>query len=297
MKKQFILGTDWWTDCDDAVALRIISHYIHADKIELLGIIINGCMEHSVASVDGFLTIDGIQNIPLGLDTTATDFGGNPPYQKRLAAHASAYTSNEQAEDAVRLYRKLLANATQPVEMIEIGYLQAFAALLQSGADDISDKTGIELIQEKVNKVWVMAGKWSEEGGKENNFCRNARSRKAGAYFCQYCPVPVTFLGYEVGDTVITGGQLPKDDPLYQALCDHTSVNGRSSWDPMLTLMAIIGDENEAGYDVVKGHARVDAETGANYFSIDENGPHQYVIKKYEDAYYAQSINNIIEKR
>ena len=44
--------------------------------------------------------------------------------------------------------------------------------------------------------------------------------------------------------------------------CDDGSHNGRSSWDPML--MALIGDEHEAGYDVVTGYASVDAEDGAN---------------------------------
>ena len=25
MKRKMILGTDWWTDCDDAVAVRILA--------------------------------------------------------------------------------------------------------------------------------------------------------------------------------------------------------------------------------------------------------------------------------
>ena len=26
--KNFILGTDWWTDCDDAVALRLLTRAV-----------------------------------------------------------------------------------------------------------------------------------------------------------------------------------------------------------------------------------------------------------------------------
>lgn len=292
--RDIILGTDWWTDCDDAVALRIICNSIKKQLINVKGIIVNACMEYSVASLDGFLTREGIQGIPIGLDRDATDFGGEPPYQRRLSVYAGNYKQNADAEDAVRLYRKILASAEGPVELVEIGYLQAVVALFKSMPDDISEKTGMQLVREKVRKIWVMAGKWDRDGEEENNFCRNERSRTAAHDFCVLAPVPVTFLGWEVGNTVITGGKLSHSDYLYQVLCDHGSDNGRSSWDPMLTLMAVIGDEGKAGYTVERGVASVDSATGANYFKKDENGPHQYVKKKYEDGYYEEQINCFI---
>ena len=141
--KNIILGTDWWTDCDDAVALRMLCRAVKRREIRLLGICINACMEHTVPSVDGFLTLEGTAGIPLGIDLLATDFGGNPPYQARLAPYASAYKNNGDAEDIVRLYRRLLASATEPVEIVEIGYLQGFTAFMRSTGDDISPKSGL----------------------------------------------------------------------------------------------------------------------------------------------------------
>ena len=141
-----------------------------------------------------------------------------------------------------------------------------------------------------------MAGKWDKDGEKENNFCRNERSRVAGKKFCELCPVEVTFLGWEVGLDVLTGGELAEDDLLHQILVAHGSGKGRCSWDPMLTLMALVGDEEKAGYDTVCGKATLDGETGANYFEVGENGPHKYVIKKHENDYYKNMINNIIKK-
>ena len=41
--RRFILGTDWWTDCDDAVALRMLTRAHRAGEIRLLGIALNGC--------------------------------------------------------------------------------------------------------------------------------------------------------------------------------------------------------------------------------------------------------------
>ena len=192
--RKFILGTDWWTDCDDCVALRLMSRAHKAGEAELLGVIINAAMEHSAASLDGFLSLDGITGIPIGIDADATDFGRRPPYQARLAPHAVRCKSNDDAEEAVKLYRRLLANTDGDIEIIEIGYLQAFAALLLSPPDEISDLNGLELVRKKVTRVWVMAGKWDKDGERENNFARNARSISGGKITLDFCPVPITFL-------------------------------------------------------------------------------------------------------
>ena len=123
----------------------------------------------------------------------------------------------------------------------------------------------------------------------------NSRTRLAGKEFCELCPVPITFLGWEIGFGVITGSKLKDGDILKQVLVDHGSGKGRHSWDPMLTLMALIGDEEKAGYDTVQGHATVDAETGANYFANTPDGLHTYVIKKFENSYYSDAIDELID--
>ena len=78
--RNILLGTDWWTDCDDAVAVRLLVRAAKAEKIRLLGIGINACMEYSVASLTGFLRAEGASGIPLGIDLDATDFGKNQPF-------------------------------------------------------------------------------------------------------------------------------------------------------------------------------------------------------------------------
>ena len=292
--KKVILGTDWWTDCDDAVALRVISKFVKAGKAELIGIGINACMEYSAASVIGFLKAEGLCDIPVGIDHTAVDFGGTPRYQKNLAEKYCPDVKNEDVPDAVRLYRRLLAESNEKVEILEIGFLQVMVGVLKSGADDISDKTGIELVRDKVSKLWVMAGKWDADGEKEHNFCLNTRTRAAGKEFCELCPVPITFLGWEIGIDVITGDKLDKNDHLYQVLFDHGSKNGRCSWDPMLVLMALIGDEKEAGYDTVTGTASVNEQTGANFFDERSDGSHKYVVRLHGSDYYKDKINEIL---
>ena len=295
--RSFILGTDWWTDCDDAVAIRMLVRAHKDNRIKLLAMGINACMEHSVTSLDGFVAGHGVTDIPFGIDLAATDYGGNPRFQKNLAPRAVRYSKNEDAEDAVSLYRRVLAKAEDKVEIIEIGFSNVLAGLLESCPDEISPLSGVELVCEKVEKLWIMAGKWDEVGGREHNFCHGQRSRRAGEILCRLCPVPITFLGFEVGETVISGGGkvLSEDDMLYSVMRDHGSKDGRSSWDPMTALMALIGDEYASGYSVVRGRARVDAHSGANYFEKSEDGPHCFVVKRCEDSYYEEMINRMIK--
>ena len=295
--RNFIVGTDWWTDCDDAVAMRILARAHASGKISIKGIVLNACMEYSAASLDGFLNTEGVSDIPLGIDAEATDFGGNPPYQRTLSAFAVKYKSNADAENGVCMYRRLLAELPEPLEIIEIGYPQVVSALIESGSDDISEKSGEELLKDKVSGFWVMAGKWDENPGRENNFARNERSKKAAAVLCEKCPVPITFLGWEAGDGVITGDRLDCDDVLYRALCEHGSPNGRLSWDPMLALLAIDGNCARSGYETVRGTACVDAETGLNYFNPSETGMHRYVVKTKDDDFYKRKINELIASK
>ncbi len=293
--REFIFGTDWWTDCDDLAAMRILLRAHKKGEIKLLGVGINACMEYSVASVDGFINLEGVKNIPLGIDLEGTDFEGTHlKYQKNLAPCAVNYKKNEDAEDGVRLYRRLLSESDGNVEMVEVGFLQVFSELLLSEPDEISEKSGFELVREKVKKVWVMAGKWDEQGGREHNFCNNRRSREGAEIFCRMCPVPVTFLGFEVGVGIISGNELSHDDFLYKGFSEHGSEKGRCSWDPLTALMAVIGDEGKAGYKTVSGTARVDKADGKNYFTEDENGLHKYVIPIYENEYYSSMINTLI---
>jgi len=262
-------------------------------EIEILGFCLNGCMEHSVQSLDGFLRYEGIEDMPIGLDREADDFGGRPPYQARLAALGKR--KNKDAEDAVRLYRKLLAEADGKVEIVEIGYPQALTNAMLSGPDAVSEKTGMELFREKVERVWMMAGKWDEEEGRENNFARNERARKAAHAFCENCPAPVTFLGWEIAADVISGKQLKEGDPLHLALADHGSAQGRSSWDPMLIHLALAGEAGAAGYDTVRGWAQVDAETGRNRFVKDDMGLHEYIVRKMKPEWYEEILEGMIE--
>lgn len=284
--RKFIIGTDWWTDCDDAVALALAAKSAAAGETELLGIGINACMEYSVASLTNFLRCFGVSGIPIGIDRDATDFGGHPPYQRRLALMTDNVPCNGSAPDAAEMYVDILSSLEGTAEIIEIGYPQVLARAM---------KLAPELFRKKVDKIWMMAGKWNDSPGRENNFARNVRSACGGHYVCLNSPVPITFLGFEVGETVIAGGHADRNGVLYRVLEDHGSPHGRFAWDPMLVLTALIGDEKKAGYTTVRGTASVDEKTGENTFEENPNGKHVYLVKDRPDEYYKNAIDCLLK--
>lgn len=295
--REFILGTDWGEDCDDAIAVRVLARAHVNGDIRLLGIAVNACIESSVESLDIFLQNEGIENLPIGLDKSATEGLGNAgKYQNDLLLQGNG-RHNEDAEDGVRLYRRLLAGAKGKVDIVEIGFLQIVGDLLLSEGDDISPLSGLELVKEKVAGFWVMAGRWDEEKGTEYNFCHTARGREGASILCRTCPVPITFLGFEIGERVITGKRLPKDDMLKRVLCLYGTPEGRCSWDPLTAELALSGSALAAGYGEVRGYASVDPSDGTNSFVKDPNGPHAYVVAAHETDYYADQIEHLIAVR
>ena len=294
--RKLLLGTDWWTDCDDAVAIRILARAQREGIWQLCGVVINACMEYSVRSLRGFLRHEGLGGVPVAIDRDATDFGRKPPYQRRLAERLGEGFTEADAGDPAVLMRTVLAGcADGELEMIEIGYPQCLAALLASPPDGISPLCGRDLVAKKVARLWMMAGNYEhEERGKENNFARNARASRGGAAVCRDWPTPVTFLGWEAANTILSGGGLPADDPLAGALADHGSAGGRSSWDPLTVYMAMCGSPAAAGLEEVRGTVTVDSATGENSFVRDSAGRHAYVKKLHEDRWYEERLNGML---
>ncbi|MBQ9552424.1 MAG: nucleoside hydrolase [Clostridia bacterium] len=283
--RRFIAGTDWWTDCDDAMAMRLLARAAKRGEIALDGVGINACMPYSCASLREFFALEGLDGVPIGIDREATDYGGRPPYQERLAKRSGDPFRNEQAPDAAELYLSVLRQAAEPVEIVEIGFTQVVAAAL---------KKEPKLFAEKVAHVWMMAGKWDEPNGREYNFSAAPRTSRAAAEFLRGCPAPITFLGFETAVDVIVGGKLAEGDHLRQVLVDHGSPNGRCAWDPMLVRVALRGDPAAAGFTCVTGTASVDPETGCNQFAPAPNGKHRYLVRTRPIAYYEEELNRMI---
>ena len=294
--KPVIFDTDWWTDVDDACAVRLLLDAEREGKVGVLGICISAVNGTSAKSLDSFLHHEGRFELPIGADVEALDFNGEPCYHQLIIDECNdpLARDNDGCTDCVAFYRQLLASSKKKVDIIAVGYPNALAGLLESTPDDISRLDGRRLVERKVGHLWMMAGNYPE--GKENNFCRIQRSRDAGALVCSDWPTDITFLGHEVGIQVVAGGGLPEDDLLHKVLAAHGSSAGRFAWDPMTTQLAISGDAVTEGFSLVRGWNRVDPESGANIFVEDPEGPHSYVVMTQPAEWYAERINALLAR-
>ncbi len=293
---ELLFGTDWWTDCDDVAALALLLKAHKYGLIELKAIGVSSVMRYSAPSVKAVCEEQGLGGIPIGLDTGARRKGLFCAYQKKLAASCGSAFTDADCPEAYRLYRKALASARGKAVIVDVGFPQIITELLQSGPDGFSALSGKRLMESKVSEVILMGGRWDKKAGLEYNFCAYKTCREAAAYLCAHCPVPLTFLGYEVGRTVITGGKAVPGltGAAYEA---HRSPRGRPSWDPMTALFAVTGDAGKAGYRRVYGRASVDPRTGVNRFEAFEGGAHAYLVKEKDDRFYKDRIDGILLTR
>lgn len=285
-----ILDTDWWTDVDDAVAIRLLIWAELNGMVDIVGVCVNAIRNNSALTLSRYLNYEG-RDLCIGMDKQATDYDRVPSYFQTIENNWAygRYSSNDQCEDCVDFYVRALNKVKGKVDIIAVGYLNALSRLLNSYP---------QLVREKVDTLYVMGGKYPS--GSENNFNRTARSRAAAVNICSNWPTPIIFSGFEIGSQVITGGTLQNttgtDDLLYKCLNAAGFSNGRESWDPMTTLLACIGDTKKAGYSLVRGTNVVDPYTGANTFTANNTGNHYYVTMRYPATWYKWAINSVIEK-
>ncbi|MBQ1865687.1 MAG: nucleoside hydrolase [Bacteroidales bacterium] len=286
--KPVIFDTDWWTDVDDACALRLLLQEESEGTVDLLGVCLSAVCETSVPSLSSFLDYEGAGSMRIGADKQATDYPGKSKWHQTIIDNhpKRAVSSIDDVQDCVEFYRDLLSKSRKKVDIIAVGFPNAISRLLESDP---------ELVTKKVGHLWLMAGKYPE--GEEHNFILTERSRLSGENICLHWPTPVTLLGWEVGIKVRVGGSLPEDDLLHKVLVAHGSADGRYAWDPMTAWMACLGSPEMAGFKTVTGTVTLDPVTGKNSFIPKEDGPHRYVIMAHEPGWYSSAIEGILLKK
>ncbi len=292
--RPWIIDTDWWTDVDDVVAMRVAAACERAGLIDIRAITLSASFVTAAGSLDAMMTNEGRPGIPIGRITNSHSPSGSPSYQNRMASeweHTEAGGPST-IESAVTLMRRTLEDAEDgTVDIVAIGFTNNIADLLASTADGVSSLTGSQLVDQKVRHLWVMGGKWPS--GSEHNFNETSAAKAAASAICLGWPTPITFLGYEVGANALSGGTLRTlhaTDIVAEALVDHGSQYGRNSWDPLLVRLAALDDLELAGYTAVTGTASVNTSSGANSFSVSPSGTHRYVVRSQVNSWYERDL-------
>lgn len=240
MEKYFI-DTDIGSDCDDAGAFALLHTLSKAQKAQIIG------CNHCGSEPSGAVTIKAINHWYGRDDIPVGQFQSYPFLEEEICKRfssviAAQYLAEHPApvfEDSVKTLRRALAE-NQNVTLITIGMLNNIAQLLQSQPDEISDKTGLELCQDSVKEMYSMGGNFADPNFCEYNIATDIESAR---YVAEHFPKPINYIGFELGDPVITGKHLDEaSDSCPMKLAYNTFSGRRQSWDPLTVYCAVFPD-------------------------------------------------------
>lgn len=293
-----IFDSDFGPDYDDVGAIALLHALVDSGEANILATI--ACNKHpwAAAALNVFNTYFKRPAIPIGVPK------GNavniPAWQKWdsvvVARYPHSIRTNDEAMDAVALYRKILA--TQPdgsVTVVTVGFLTNLANLLQSPADQYSSLAGVDLVRKKVKQLVCMAGKFPS--GKEFNVEKDAIA--SGKVFTQW-PGPIIFSGFEIGVEIRTGLPLINNNAIQKSpvkdvfgICipmSEQDKQGRMSWDETAVLVAIRGWER---YYTLQPGRITTTDHGDNGWDANGKG-HYYLVKKMPAPAITTIINQLI---
>jgi inosine-uridine nucleoside N-ribohydrolase len=213
-----------------------------------------------------------------------------------LAKYPHTIKSNDDAPDAVEVYRKVLtAQPDNSVTIVTVGFLTNVSNLLQSGPDKYSTLDGKALVRQKVKQLVCMAGKFP--AGYEFNVLEDAA---ASQYVYSHWEKPIIFSGFEIGEKIKAGLPLIRNRSIHNSpvkdvfrisipLAAEDSA-GRMSWDETAVLTAIIG--YSPFYTLHYGHITV-ANDGKDSWS-DEGTQQAYLVEAVPSLVVQALINKLI---
>jgi len=309
---RLIIDTDFGgggcRDVDDVVALAIAHALMTRGEAELLAVMLNTAPARCSGAIDvinRYYGRDGV--VPVGAydvkTPNATLETEEPlPYINYLVDRFPATIKNSsQAEDAVALYRKVLAvQPDRSVTISSIGILTNLAALLRSEADRHSSLNGRDLIEQKVRLLAVMGGRFPASGlHAECNLCGGQSNRHnqgvasaASSFVARHWPAASEILwsGFEVGMQVRTGGARFQKcataavarNPVAAAIVNYRGGPDQSwySWDPLTTLVAVRGAEAVGCFKCRNciGVNAIDSATGRNAWVSGQRSNQTYLL-------------------
>ncbi|MDE6411224.1 MAG: nucleoside hydrolase [Clostridia bacterium] len=263
--KRVILDTDVGIDCDDMVALAALLNLEKRKECILEAITLSTTRAGAASAVRSVCAYYGAKCPQIGKwrgEPLKAD--GKNVYAKALMER---YGFDDSAEDAVLLLRKTLALSKEKCTLAVIGPQCNLAALLRSKPDEISPLSGIGLVREKIERIYIMGGNFD---GSLPCAEFNIEQDISGAQLVGAdCPVECVYLPFEGAHDILTGkGTLQQENNpvgesvrlLFQVEFPDTAEKdmARSSWDPVTALLAVRGLK-AYGCVVKKGRIEVDS--------------------------------------
>jgi inosine-uridine nucleoside N-ribohydrolase len=298
---RLIFDTDIGPDYDDIGAITLLHALADSGQVTILATVASNQHPLIAPVLDVMNTYFGRPDLPVGV---VRGRAVNLPARQRwdsllVARYPHDLRTNEAAEDATTLYRRLLAS--QPdgsVTICTVGFMTNMANLLESKPDRYSPLDGTALVRQKVRQLVSMAAHFGREMGTFREF-NVEKDVLASIYAFDNWPTPILLSGFEIGSRVFTGlplvastyEQSPGKDVYARSIpMDKNDVKGRMSWDQTAVLVAIKG--YQPYYTVREGRIRINAD-GSNTWDAAGKG-HFYLVEQMPTAQVQQLINDLM---
>jgi inosine-uridine nucleoside N-ribohydrolase len=292
-----IFDSDMGPDYDDVGAITILHNLADKGEAKILATMASTKYDGVAGVLNVFNTYFSRSDLPVGVPKgdaqTLRDW--QHWTDTLLARYPHKIKTNDEAWDAVKLYRKTLA--AQPdgsVTIVTVGFLTNLSNLLNTTADEYSALNGNELVKKKVKLLVCMGGKFPS--GYEFNVMKDA---KASQNVYINWPTQVIFSGFEIGEKIKAGLPLIhnaaiKNNPTKDVfrICIPMAKEdslGRMSWDETAVLVAVKG--YSAWYTLRPGRITV-ADDGKNGW--DDKGTGQAYLVEKADYHVVQDLINAL---
>jgi len=280
---KIIFDSDMGPDYDDVGALTMLHAFADSGKAEILATMASNKYTLVAPCLEVINTYYGRPNILIGSPKThGVNIGCSQHWTDSLVAnYPHMIGSTDQAQDAVILYRKILASQPDTsVVIVTVGFLTNLNDLLLSQSDSISPLNGNDLVIKKVKRLVSMAGIFPE--GSEFNVREDSISSK---YVFDHWPTRLVLSGFEIGNKILTGKKLISSSlksPAKMAFgiaipFSEADKNGRQSWDQTAVLTAVKG--SSFAFNEVIGQILVEP-SGFNRWINKDDGLHTYLVFK-----------------
>ncbi len=293
-----IFDSDMGPDYDDVGAITLLHAFADSGEAKILATVASTKYDGVACVLDVFNTYFNRANIPIGVPKgNAQTLRDWQHWTDTLVGrYPHRLNNNVEAEDAVGLYRKILAKqSAKSVVIVTIGFLTNLEGLLKSKADKYSSLDGKKLVAEKVKQLVCMAGKFPE--GYEFNVDKDI---PASQFVFTNWPTNILFSGFEIGEKIKAGLPLINNSAIQNSpvkdvfrICIPMAKEdsaGRKSWDETAVMVAVKGVAPY--YHLHYGHIEV-ANDGKNTWK-DTGKTQAYLVEAAPFTEVASYINGAI---
>ena len=287
---KIIYDTDMGNDVDDVLALAMLHSLQNRGESELLAITATKDHDEVAPYLDAINTFYGRGYIPIGVTNS-----GVTPERSRFTGVALERNDDEYlyphdlnigepVPSAVQVLRESLAG--QPdnsVVIVQVGFATNLAGLLQTDGDKYSSVSGLELVEQKVKHISIMAGTFALIEGQVHLEYNIVQDIPSAQYLAKNWPTPIYWSGFEVGLAIRYPAISIENDfnyldrhPIpesYQAYIP--TPHERPTWDLTSVLLATREERNYFGISE-SGTVTV-LDDGETIFKADSGGNHFYL--------------------